>query len=843
MHPDFATDIILNHTFKEDGKIDESKLARTEEVTVSLPPGLLGNPNATPRCTTGQLVAVSCPPNSQVGITKVLVTWISGELTEPVYNLVPPHPDSEIARFGFTAGLFPAFIDIKVRTASDYGVTATVYGTSGLVSLVSAKTTLWGNPADPIHDKQRLTPTEATHCKTACEAENEGKQKGERESTIPLADRKAFLSNPSACQPMGVDISVKSYQFPQLLTAAAPMDPVTDCTGLPFAPTFAAEPTSRVAGAPTGLKTTLVLPQHLGEDERSTATMREARVTLPAGLQVAAGAANWIGTCSAEQVGYHEEVDTACPDASKLGTATITSPSLPEPIEGSIYQRTPEPGRQFGLWLTADALGLHIKLPGSLEPDKNTGRLTAVFRDLPQVPVETIELDVWGGARAPLQNPTSCGTYTTDFSFAPHSNDPMASGQSSFTIDQGCDQGFSPTLHAGVTEPIAGKFSPFVFDLTREDGQQALRGFELTLPDGELAKLAGVPLCPDDAAANGSCPAASRIGSLRATAGPGPDPLAVPQPGKAEPQIYLAGPYQGAPFSIVSEVPAQAGPFDLGTLAVRSGLDVDPETARATVKADPLPQFFEGVGISYRRLHAVIDRPGFSLNPTDCREMTVEAKATSTQGTVAHPAARFQVDGCKALKFKPKLSLKLRGGTKRAEYPALTAVLKARKGDANIAKASVALPHSEFLAQEHIQTICTRVQFAAGKCPKGSVYGTARAWTPLLDKPLSGPVYLRSSSHPLPDLVAAMGGELEIDLVGRIDSKNGGIRTTFGSVPDAPVTKFVLRMKGGAKGLLVNSTDICRGSHRAAVAMRAQNGRALALRPKLVSGGCGGKKR
>jgi hypothetical protein len=278
-------------------------------------------------------------------------------------------------------------------------------------------------------------------------------------------------------------------------------------------------------------------------------------------------------------------------------------------------------------------------------------------------------------------------------------------------------------------------------------------------------------------------------------------------------------------------------------LAVRSGLDVDPETARATVKADPLPQFFEGVGISYRHLHAVIDRPGFSLNPTDCREMKVEAKATSTQGAIAHPAARFQVDGCKALKFEPKLSLKLKGGTKRAAYPALTAVLKARKGDANIAKASVALPHSEFLAQEHIQTICTRVQFVAGKCPKGSVYGTARAWTPLLDKPLSGPVYLRSSSHPLPDLVAALDGELEIDLVGRIDSVNGGIRTTFGSVPDAPVTKFVLRMKGGAKGLLVNSTDICRGSHRATVAMRGQNGRALGLRPRLASSGCGGKKK
>jgi hypothetical protein len=256
-----------------------------------------------------------------------------------------------------------------------------------------------------------------------------------------------------------------------------------------------------------------------------------------------------------------------------------------------------------------------------------------------------------------------------------------------------------------------------------------------------------------------------------------------------------------------------------------------------------LPQFFEGVGLDYRHLHAVVDRPEFFLNPTNCSELAVTSDVASTLGAAAHPSARFQVDGCKALKFKPSLSLKLKGGTKRADYPALTAVLKARKGDANIAFTSVALPHSEFLAQEHIGTICTRKQFAADKCPKKSVYGKAKAWTPLLAKPLQGPVYLRSSNHLLPDLVAKLGGQLEIDLVGRIDSKDGGIRATFESVPDAPVTKFVLRMKGGTKGLLTNSTDICRGAHKATAVMRAQNGRASTLRPRLEASGCGKKKR
>jgi hypothetical protein len=832
MHPDFTTYFSLPHFSNPSGEPEAD--ARVEDISVALPSGLLGNPNAIPRCTTGELLAfANCPVASQVGISRVLVGGL-GEVTEPVYNLEPVHPEREVARFGLYAGFLPVFIDVKVRTASDYGVTATIHRSPGQGSLIEAKTTFWGSPTDPVHDPQRFTAAEALHCyasATACETP------GGKRSVLPAP---AFMTNPSACQESSVDFAVKSYQLPgQVFSAAAPLPAIADCHGLPFDPVFSAEPTSPVAGAPTGLKTQLVLPQHLDPDERSTATMREARVTLPAGMQIAAGAANWIGTCSEAQVGFHEEVDVACPDRSKIGTATITSPALPGPIKGAIYQRSPTPGRQFGLWLAADALGLHVKLPGELEPDEANGRLTATFHDLPQVPVEGFDLEIWGGPRAVLQNPDRCGIFTTDFSFSPHSNDPGVSGQSQMEITEGCGQAFSPTLRAGVIEPVAGKFSPFVFDLNREDGQQALHGFELHLPSGELAKLAGVLLCPDDAAASAGCPPGSHIGSLQAITGPGPDPLAIPQPGKPSPQIYLAGPYQGTPFSIVTEVPAQAGPFDLGVLTVRSGLQVDPESARATVKAHPLPQFFEGVGISYRHLHAVIDRPGFSLNPTDCRRMAVTSNVTSTQGAVAYPSAPFRVDGCKALKFKPRLSLKLKGGTARADYPALTASLRTRRGDANIAFASVALPHSQFLAQEHIGTVCTRVQFVAAKCPRRSVYGRAKAWTPLLDQPLEGPVYLRSSSHPLPDLVVALGGQLKINLVGRIDSKNGGIRTTFDTVPDAPVSKFVLQMKGGAQGLLVNSTDICRGRHKASVAIQGQNRRLRNLRPSLATTGCG----
>ena len=842
-HPDFTTLLEFAHHPGNGGEVTNGA---PEEVRIALPPGFLGNPRAVPTCSLGDFnLMAHCSSDSQIGITLVK-TGAPGNIGAqwlPVFNLALPHPAEELARFGFFAYNWPVYIDIHVRTDGDYGVTAAIHDAPGLSSVIKAKTTLWADPASDAHNAQRANMAEIDgggNCTEGkpCQAAGE-----ERASTIPAGERKSFLSNPSACEEGAFGLEVTTYQHPgQRFGASAPMPAITDCSGLPFAPQFEAEPTSHLAGSPTGLITTMLVPQHPGEGERSTATMREARVTLPAGMQVAAGAANWIGTCSEEEVGYHKEVDAGCPDSSKLGTATIKSPDLPNPIAGTIYQRSPQPGHQLGLWLTSDALGLHIKLPGELEPDPQTGRLTAVFRDLPQVPVEEIDLNVWGGPRAPLQNPDHCGTFTTDFSFSPHSNDPAATGQSAMQITEGCNQGFSPTLKAGVTEPTAGKFSPFVFDLTRPDGDQALRGFDLKLPKGELAKIKGVPLCSDADAAAATCPQGSRIGGLQATTGPGPEPFTIPAPGKAQPQIFLSGPYQGSPFSIVSEVPAQAGPFDLGVLAVRSGLDVEPETGIAVVKADPLPQFFEGVGIAYRNLHAVVDRPEFNLNPTNCSELAVTSAVTSTQGTVAHPSARFQVDGCKALKFKPKLSLKLRGGTKRAQYPALSATLKAGKGDANIAFTSAALPHSEFIAQEHFDTICTRVQFAADKCPKGAIYGKAKAWTPLLEKPLSGPVYLRSSNHPLPDVVVKLGGQLEIDLVGRVDSVHGGLRVSFESVPDAPVSKFVLQMKGGKKGLFVNSTDICRGSHRATVRMKAQNGRVANFRTQLQSSGCGKKK-
>jgi hypothetical protein len=417
--------------------------------------------------------------------------------------------------------------------------------------------------------------------------------------------------------------------------------------------------------------------------------------------------------------------------------------------------------------------------------------------------------------------------------------------ESPLTLDENCDTGgFDPELHAGSTNPIAGSNTPFNVQFVRVDGEQNLARIETTLPKGLVASLAGIPLCEGAAAEVGDCSAGSEIGSMTVGNGAGPQPLFLPEPGKPPTHIYFGGPYKGAPYSMVFVVPAQAGPFDLGTVVVRAAVYLDPTTAQVTIKSDGLPQILQGVPIDYRDVRIEITKPSFTLNPTNCNPKRFESTIVSDQGAVATPSARFQVSDCAVLGFTPKLALSLKGPTKRAKYPSLRAVLTQKPGQANLARVATTLPHSEFLANEHIRTICTRVQYAAHNCPANTVYGRATAYSPILSKPISGPVYLRSSDNTLPDLVADLGGEIDIDLVGRIDSVNGRIRTTFETVPDAPVSRFVLAMQGGDKSLLVNSTNICRGVHRVKVEIDGQNGKTADQGPKLkASCGKGAKQK
>jgi hypothetical protein len=835
-HPDFTTNIEMNSD--PASETDETGLkkpyASTRDITVTLPPGLLGSLKAVDTCSTVTFAtaliseSAGCPPSSQVGVAILHLYEFPNAFTVSIYNLETSGPDS-VARLGFYVTSVPAFIDVRVRSedSSDYGVTAQITGISSVSRLHSAKTTLWGVPGDESHDTQRLTIVETADSKSSSPATDFGRTP------------EPFLTNPTTCgQQLQVGFEADSYQEPGVFhKASAPIGEITGCGKLGFEPSFSLTPTNREAAAPSGADATLTIPQDEAVNGLSTSQLRNTVVKLPRGVTIAPGAADGLEACSEAQVGYKVSPPppARCPEASKIASVEIDSPALRRPVQGAVYQRTPEPGHLTRAWLVADELGVHVKLPGEFLLDPNTGQITALFLETPQVPVREFKLHFKGGARGVLATPSACGTYESLFDFMPWSGGADTAGQAPMTFDSHCNTGgFAPQLSAGSTNPAAGRFSSFVTNLTGEAGEQNLSSLSIDLPEGVLAKLAGVGVCPEAQVATAGCPASSRVGTTTVATGPGPSPLWIPQPGKEPTAVYLAGPYKGGPYSLVVKTPAQAGPFDLGTVVVRAAIHVDPETAQVSVDSDPVPQFLEGIPVTYRTVHIDVDRPGFTLNPTSCARMQVRGTAVSASGARAALASPFQVGGCSSLAFRPRLRLRLKGGTARSAHPALRAVLTMPEGGANIARTSVALPHSEFLDQAHIRTICTRVQFAANACPAGAVYGRARALTPLLDEPLEGPVYLRSSSHELPDLVADLAGQIHVVLVGRIDSVKGGIRTSFEAVPDAPVSKFVLNMQGGKKGLLVNSTSLCARRNRAKARFDGQNGKVVRLRPLLA---------
>jgi hypothetical protein len=819
--------------------------AQTRSVELKLPPGIIGNPQGVPRCRPEELgnrpEESNCPVSSQVGIAEIKLGGLgNGYNVQPLYNLVPPEDGETVARLGFFAAEAPAYINVRVDPV-DYSIVSTVEGIPSVASLLGSRTTLWGVPADPVHDLDRYTPQQA--------------KEGQKPSKPVPANvpEQPFLSNPTNCDPPGpLVITARSHQLPDSPSRLeVPFPRMGGCGALAFEPKFTAVPTNPEAFAPTGLDTDLVLPQNEAPNGRATSTLRSAQVTLPPGFTINPAAGDGQQACSSEQLHFAEARVAECPDASKVGSIEADVPALERPLHGSVYLRTPEPGHLFRLWLAADEQGVHLKLPAEIELDPVTGQIKTVVSGLaslgglPQVPVAELKLRVSGGPRAPLATP-GCGTYQTSYVFTPWSGTPAVTGSTPLKVSSGCGKGgFSPGLVAGTLSTGAGKFSPFAMTLTRQDGEGNPQSLAVHLPQGLLAKLGGVPLCPDAAAPSGACPASSRIGSIAASAGVGGAPLWIPQPGKTPTAVYLSGPYKGAPYSIVSVVPAQAGPFDLGTVINRAGIYVDPNTALATIVTDPLPQILEGVPVSYRTLHVDVDRKNFTLNPTDCSLKKIRATVTAADGRVAEPTSPFQAVNCANLAYKPKLKLALRGSTKRTGHPALRAVLTQKPHQANTAAATVLLPASQFIDQAHISNPCVRPAFNAGNCPKGSILGTVEARTPLLDQPLRGKIYFRSNGgeRELPDIVADLRGPIHIVLVGFVDSvpikgtESSRIRTRFASVPDAPVTSFTMKLFGGKRGLLVNSRSLCQGKKRAIVRFAAQNGRTSRYEP-VISTGC-----
>ena len=878
--PKGFTQIIVKHT----GPF-EDPVGNLKTVFVDLPPGLSVNPQATPQCVLegGKFPAAGCPAASRVGESLVTVSVLglipAGPLPFPVYNIAPR--PGEPARFGFQLslagipGLPPlvnlgeVFLNAGVQWEGDYHEYFTIHVPSvGGVEILKNRLVFDGgtetqpgggrfltNPStceNPEVEPFKSRYTTYLHA----DSQEEPAPDDEYDVAAPAPPSPAFLAGSQA------------------LASPLPKGAKPEgCGSVPFTPVTSADPGTSQTDSPGGATVNVAVPFNPTADVYQS-NVRVARVTLPQGMGVNPSAAPGLQTCSDGQFGRGTRNPIACPAASKIGTVSIETPVLPDgTLSGNVYlgeqrSRDPESGNQFRILLAAEsaARGISVRLLGNVIANRQTGQLTAVVDEAPQVPFDLVQVRFDGGPRAPLTSPPTCGPNRTSHAMTAWSGTPDSGpDDAGFTLSSAPGGGpcakslgerpFSPSFAARPDSDRAAEFTPFRVHIERGDGQQELKVVDITLPPGATAKLAGTPYCPPQriAAAAGSsgaaeqadpsCPDSSLVGVARVAAGSGPSPLRID--GKA----YLAGPYRGAPLSLAVVTPAVAGPFDLGTVVVQVPLYLDPETAQIHAVSDPIPDVFGGVKLDIRSVDVSVDKKEFTLNGTNCSRFATNgvlrgggsdptSEAAYSSFAVSAP---FQATDCARLGFRPKLNLRLFGATKRAKHPRLRAILRARAGDANIARASVALPHALFLDQSSLSTICTRVQFAAEACPKKSRYGRAIATTPLLDEPLRGPVYLRSSNNPLPDLVAHLRGQVEIDLVGRIDSFRGGIRTTFDRVPDVPVSRFTMFLPGGKRGLLVASRNLCAKPVRAIVQLRGQNGKKANRRPKLRTP-CKGKR-
>ncbi|HEX2070388.1 MAG TPA: hypothetical protein VHF90_01920 [Thermoleophilaceae bacterium] len=681
---------------------------------------------------------------------------------------------------------------------------------------------------------------------------------------------------------------------PDWVTVSSASPPVSGCERPPFDPAATLRPTVSTPDSPSGLDVDLTIPQNndppaaVATDPsdsagapafwrspagRATAHLEKSVVTLPEGLTVNPSGAAGLEGCSDEQFGmvvggpparFNNEdpfdgQGAECPAGSRIGTVSVQTPLLDETLDGTVVLGTPKStdpasGQMLRMFLVIESeeRGLIAKIYGTAVADPQTGRLTATFEQNPRLPFEHLSLRLKGGDHGLLATPQECGAKTTRSVFSPWTaahggGGPVRDLSDGFAVAGDCSHGFGPQLSAGMSTSAARGNGNFSFKFTRNDGEQWVNGLTAQLPSGLLASVRDVPLCSSAQAAAGACPAGSRIGTVDAAAGAG-TPFVLERKGSA----YLTEGYKGCAYGLLVVVPVEAGPFRgpmaLSDVVVRQRVCVDPTDAHVTAISDPLPTIHHGVPLRVRSVTVNVDRPGFMLNPSDCEAKEITAGFSSPQGATSMRAVAFQAAGCADLAFKPKLSLALTGRkqARTGKHPGVRAkVTQKGVGEAGIESAKVTLPKSLALDPDNAQALC---EFADGTkpdledhCPKGSIVGRARAVSPLLKRPLAGNVYfvknVRQSSsgntiRTLPMIVVALRGEIAVNLKGESSTtKAGRLVNTFARVPDAPISRFNLNIKGGKRGILAvtrtrrSRIDICNGRQTAEADMDGHNGR------------------
>ncbi len=869
-----------------------------KDVFTKFPVGFIGDPVPVPTCSITQFLAFRngidedaednlCPAESAVGVASVRVRepllLDNHTFTVPLFELEPEF--GEPARFGFAIPLgdVPVVLDASLRSGSgegavpgaseDYGINVDSSSITQTAGLLSATVTVWGTPGDPRHDTTRGW---------SCLNESFGISHGR--CVHPVGKKSpAFLTLPSTCgAPMEASVEVDSWANPGAFEDVLPSEPLpalVGCNRLAFAPAVQASPTANSASSPSGLDVNLDFDDEgLTNSEGLTQSrLKDTTVTLPEGLTVNPSAGVGLVGCTNADFGREALSSTpgaGCPDSSKLGTVEIMTPVLTTPIHGSLFIAQPfeNPfGSLLALYIVArnPETGILVKLKGKVAPNPVTGQLVTTFANNPQVPFSHFNFHFREGQQAPLITPPTCGTYTTQAELTPWANPfaPLAVG-SSFNITSGvggggCPSGgaapFTPGIQSGMQNNDAGAFSPFYLHLTRTDAEQYISGFSTSLPPGLTGNLTGIPFCSEAAIeaarhksgkqeeAEPSCPAASQVGHT--LVGTGVGAVLAYVPGK----IYLAGPFHGAPFSLVAVTSAVVGPFDLGTVVLRFGLNIDPYTAQVSVSptsSEPIPTIIDGIVTHVRDIRVYIERPGnapFTLNPTSCNPTTIGSTLNSPGGASAMVASPFQAASCANLKFAPKFAVSTSGKTSKADGASLHVALtypSAPAGTfANIAKVKVELPKQLPSRLTTLQKACTAAQFEANPagCPSPSAIGTAKAVVPNIPEALTGPVYFVShGGEAFPSLeVVLQGYGVKVVLVGStFISKAGITSTTFKAVPDNPVSSFELTLPEGKYSALAANGSLCNQKLTMPSDFTGQNGMEADYKTAVTVTGC-----
>ena len=392
--------------------------------------------------------------------------------------------------------------------------------------------------------------------------------------------------------------------------------------------------------------------------------------------------------------------------------------------------------------------------------------------------------------------------------------------------------------HADVT--IATSFTPYA------DGGEQPRNVTFHLPPGLAGDPFATPRCSEADYRADACPAATKVGSVAASAQA--IVLGLPVHQDVTGDLYNLEPAGPEPARLGAVLRPLGGL--LGKLFVPTVIQARASDGGLDSLVTDLPTSSGGIQIYTERMAFTLQgRPAggtgpFMRNPTSCKPATSTVEASSyQQPTVVSKTASFTPTDCGALEFSPHIEgvVGARGQTARRAKPPVRTVIAQGAEQAGQAAVTVLLPQIISADLTQLGRACPPDKVALRACPDSARIGSVEAATPLLAKPLTGSVYFAAKPvGQLPGLVIQLDDPIPLRLEGAVELSPTGIKTTFTGLPDVPLARFALNLQGGASGAFQLAADVCSASPPPAVAATfvAQSGKQTSETRPLKLEGC-----